>query len=86
MFFSGGNSTIHAGVTGVLNAGNHVTFENDCDVDITAETGVDTLQNEVRFRGGSISITASGDTAVHAEDACISGGEVTVNPRAAPLR
>lgn len=78
MFFSGGNSTIHAGVTGVLNAGGHVTFENDCDVDITAETGVDTRQNEVRFRGGSISITTSGDTAVRAEDACISGGEVTV--------
>ena len=78
MFFSGGNSTIHAEETGVLSAGGHVTFENDCDVDITAETGVDTLQNEVRFRGGSISITASGDAAVRAEDACISGGEVTV--------
>ena len=78
MFFSGGNSTIHAGVTGVLNAGGHVTFENDCDVDITAETGVDTLQNEVRFRGGSISITASGDTAVHATEVFFTDGSISI--------
>lgn len=78
MFFSGGNSTIHAGVTGVLNAGGHVTFENDCDVDITAKTGVDTLQNEVRFRGGSISITASGDTAVHATEVFFTDGSISI--------